>query len=334
MRKRGEAPRLAWAGRTHAPRPPEARLDEVSDGSADLWLVAGDNLAALGALAQSHARAVHLAYLDPPFFTGRTHRELGPKRRGTAVGAVAFEDRWSDFPSYLAALEARLRALRPLLAPEGSIVIHVDSRTSHYVRVLADEVFGLDAFQSEIVWRYRRWPSRTPNFQRVHDTLLRYVGDPSVAPRFNQLYEPLAASTRKTWGDKKQEAVMGEDGRRRRSSVTEQTSPGTPLGDVWEIGIIAPIARERTGFPTQKPEALLRRLVESCTNAGELVLDPYAGSGTTLAVCQAMGRRAIGLDDSPAALETTARRLTALGAAPKRFEARTAAKAEVERATE
>jgi site-specific DNA-methyltransferase (adenine-specific) len=98
--------------------------------------------------------------------------------------------------------------------------------------------------------------------------------------------------------------------------VTEDASPGAPLGDVWDISIIAPVARERTGYPTQKPEALLERLVEACTEASDLVVDGYAGSGTTLAVCARLGRRAIGIDQSLQALSITRQRLGALGRKP------------------
>jgi site-specific DNA-methyltransferase (adenine-specific) len=205
---------------------------------------------------------------------------------------------------------------RELLDPAGCLVLHVDPKTSHYAKVLCDEIFGADAFASEIIWRYRRWPAKTRNFQRVHDVLLRYVKDPAVPPRFRQLYEPLASSTEKTWGKSRQRAVVDESGRRRRSSVTREESPGAPLGDVWDISIIAPVALERTGYPTQKPEALLARLLEACTEPGDLVLDPYAGSGTTLAVAARLGRAAIGIDQSPRAFAIARQRLTEQGAPP------------------
>jgi DNA modification methylase len=178
------------------------------------------------------------------------------------------------------------------------------------VKVMCDEIFGDDCFASEIVWRYRRWPSRTPNFQRVHDVLLRYRKSAEGQPRYNAMYEPLAASTLATWGTKKQRAVI-KDGRRTRSSKTEDTTPGVPMGDVWDIGVIAPVARERTGYPSQKPEALLERLISALSSPGELVLDPYAGSGTTLAVAEKLGRRFIGIDESAVAIETAMSRLLA-----------------------
>lgn len=283
-------------------------------------LVHGDNLAAMRALALRGATFA-LAYLDPPFFTGRTLSQVTRRREPDSGRLVrttrpAFDDRWDSLQSYLEALHHRVVAARNLLAPHGCLVLHVDPKTSHYAKVLCDEVFGPECFASEIVWRYRRWPSKTRNFQRVHDVLLRYVRDPDQNPRFVQLYEPLAASTLATWGDRKQRAVLDGTGRRARSSITAEPTPGTPLGDVWEIGIVAPVSRERTGYPTQKPEALLHRLICACTEAGDLVLDPYAGSGTTLAVCARLDRRVVGIDQSPRAVTTTRKRLRAAGVQP------------------
>lgn len=316
--------KLTWRGRSDpaaaSPAPPRRAWATADRGG---WLLEGDNLPVLAGLAASHAERVTLAYMDPPFFTNREHhawlRKAGPARAETAAPRTArtrvpaFDDRWADLPAYLSALGARLEAVRPLLAPHGSIVVHVDTKTSHYVRVLGDEIFGSDAFASEIVWRYRRWPSKTPNFQRVHDVLLRWRKDPSAAPRWNQPYEPLAASTLATWGTKKQRAVFAKDGRRARSSSTDEPTAGVPMGDVWDIGVIAPIARERTGYPSQKPEALLERLLGALSDEGDLVLDPYAGSGTTLAVAHRMKRAFLGIDAGPVALQTTRDRFERVG---------------------
>ena len=311
---------LAWRGReTAAPHEPggdEARELRAAGGEGRLF--AGDNLSILRSLARTEAGTVTLAYMDPPFLTNRVHEAIDKSAK--ALGDArkrreAFDDRWIDRAAYLESIGERLSAARELLAPNGSLVIHVDPRTSHYVKVLADEIFGEDAFASEIVWRYRRWPSKTPNFQRVHDVLLRYRKDPEVAPCWNALYEPLAASTLATWGTKKQRAVFGADGRRERSSSTAAPSLGTPMGDVWDIGVIAPVSRERTGYPSQKPEALLHRIVSALTNPGDLVLDPYAGSGTTLAVAAKLGRTFVGIDRSEVALETARGRLMAAGVA-------------------
>jgi len=313
--------RLDWPGKHSLRAAADSRLEPTRKGHPSCMLVEGDNLAAMRALARRAAARFSLVYLDPPFLTGRQHSRVD-RRRDAETGNVvrllrpAFDDRWDGLHHYLAELGARIEAARELLTPDGCLVVHVDPKTSHYAKVMCDEVFGADCFASEIIWRYRRWPSKTKNFQRVHDVLLRYVRDPEVPPRFNQLYEPLAASTLSTWGDKKQRAVVGADGRRVRSSSTEAVTPGTPMGDVWEIGIVAPVARERTGYPTQKPEALLERLVSALTHPDDLILDPYAGSGTTLAVAARLGRRAVGIDQSPEALRVARKRLRAQGIRP------------------
>jgi DNA modification methylase len=288
-------------------------LELVADGDERLRLLEGDNLGVLEALA-SQGVEVQLCYLDPPFFTQRVHHRT-KRRRNDETGDIqrslhpAFDDRWDSLDSYLEALEQRIRRARELLSDDGSMVVHVDPTTSHYIKVMCDRIFGRDAFASEIVWRYRRWPAKTKNFQRVHDVLLRYQKDPRCRPRFVQLYEPLAASTRATWGESKQLARFGKDGRRVRSSKTEQTSPGTPLGDVWEISVIAPVAKERTGYPTQKPLALLRRLIQACSYPDDLVLDPYGGSGTTMVAAATEGRRAVGIDASDEAIAVARQRL-------------------------
>ncbi len=277
-------------------------------------LIEGDNLEALRALGMERPGTVTLAYLDPPFFTGRQHHRVSRKRTEAGIERqelVAFDDRWESMTHYLDALRQRIELIRVLLADHGSIVVHVDPKTSHYIKVICDEIFGMDSFASEVIWRYRRWPSKTKNFQRVHDVMLRYVKDPGHPPRFNQLYEPLSPSTQKTWGDRKQRAIVGEQGRRLRSSSTEELSRGVPLGDVWEIPIVAPVARERTGYPTQKPEALLRRWIEACSDPGDTLLDPYMGSGTTLKVGAELGRSVIGIDAGTQAMTISKARLDA-----------------------
>jgi site-specific DNA-methyltransferase (adenine-specific) len=310
---------LSWEGKEQGLAalndPPAGRSVRRSWTAADAsgTLLQGDNLEWLRALARERAGSVTLAYLDPPFFTNREHlaylRKAGTRPGAPRTKVPAFDDRWPDLASWLEALGARLSAVRSLLAPHGSAVVHVDPKTSHYVRVLGDEIFGADAFASEIVWRYRRWPSKTPNFQRVHDVLLRWRRSVTAAPRWNQPYEPLAPSTLATWGTAKQRAVFTKEGRRARSSSTDEASAGVPMGDVWDIGVLAPISRERTGYPSQKPEALVQRLVAALTSQGECVLDPYAGSGTTLAAARALGRVYVGIDSSDVAIRTISDRL-------------------------
>lgn len=308
--------RLTWATRDQNPTPNSAKIDPIP-GPELVSVIEGNNSLALGALSRTHAGQAALVYLDPPFFTGRqhllVHRGRDEQGKPERTLSNAFDDRWDNLEQYLDALWQRLVLARELLRDDGSLILHVDPKTSHYAKILLDELFGTDCFASEIVWRYRRWPAKTPNFQRVHDVLLRYTKTATPTPIFNQLFEPLAASTRATWGTRKQRAVFDDDGRRAKSSTTEESSPGAPLGDVWEIGIVAPVARERTGYPTQKPEALLERILTALTNPDDLVVDPYMGSGTTLACAAKLGRRAIGIDENPEAIRVTSDRLASLG---------------------
>lgn len=266
-------------------------------------LIKGDCLTVMRRLARVR-EPFHLIYLDPPFMTGRVFR--------TGDGEVAYDDRWPSPALYRAWLQQRFAAARDILDPTGSIVVHVDPKVSHLVRVELDEVFGPDAFASEIVWRYRRWPAKTENLQRVHDVLIRYVRDPNARPRFQRRYEPLSASTLATWGTRRQR-VGEKAGDRRRSSVsTDEVSPGAALGDVWELPIVAPSGRERARggkYPTQKPEALLERLIDVFTLPGDRVLDFCCGSGTTVAVAHRLGRVAVGIDQSHVAIRTARARL-------------------------
>jgi site-specific DNA-methyltransferase (adenine-specific) len=253
----------------------------------------GDNLEWLtsGTIAP---KSVTLAYLDPPFFT---QRDFG-----------AFNDQWADLSSFIQSIQHRAEAIKPLIAPHGCLIVHVDPKTSHYLKVMLDEVYGRDSFQNEIIWRYRRWPIHQPRFQPMHDVLLRYVID-LKACRWNQLYEPLAESTRKSHGTGKQKALF-KDGKRLRTVVDDETlSPGSPMSDVWEIPIIAPISKERNGYPTQKPVALMQRLVDALTNPGDTVIDPYMGSASMGEAALRSGRKYLGCDEGEDAVRIARERL-------------------------
>ena len=179
-------------------------------------------------------------------------------------------------------------------------------------KVLLDGVFGPACFRNEVIWRYRRWPAKARRFQRMHDVLLFYTASPSSAHTFNTLfgYEKLAESTLKTFGTKKQRADFSSGHRKPGVEDAETQGPplsdfwetselaaeGMPLSDSWEVGVIAAIGRERTGFPTQKPEALLERVIRASSNEGDVVLDPFCGCGTTVAVAERLQRRWIGID--------------------------------------
>lgn len=244
-----------------------------------------------------------LAYLDPPFFTRRDWE--------TSDGQHAFSDKWDSIDAYLDALLERAELAWRLLEPHGCIVVHVDPTVSHYVKVQGDKLFGRRHFLSEIIWRYRRWPVKFQNFQRMHDVLLRW-GTGRAEARFNQLYEPLSQSTIDSWGDGVH--VSGKSRGRRTHRVTEELSKGAPLCDVWDIPIVAPSGHERTDYPTQKPEKLIERLLLALTNEGDRVLDPYMGSGTVPAVCHRLGRRCTGIDSSEVAITIARERLAPMEA--------------------
>jgi DNA modification methylase len=265
-------------------------------------IIEGNNLDVIRQLRRDGLSAIHapsLIYLDPPFNTGK---------KQTGTGGLSFSDPLCDVRTFAGELSELAKELWSMLPMQGSLVVHLDWRTVHYAKVHLDQALGFEHFASEIIWRYRRWPAKTANFQRIHDTLLRYVKCPGEQT-WNQLYEPSSASTLATWGTGKQRAVVA-DGKRKRSSTTDETSPGVPMGDVWEISIVAPVAKERTGYPTQKPEALLERLILATTNPGDLVLDPCCGSGTTVAVARRLGRVGIGIDSNPQAVEVSRRRIS------------------------
>lgn len=316
---------LSWPGRANPSPPDGCSFDPDPGDFLGATLIEGDNATALAELRRRIPGCVSLVYLDPPFLTQRQHSQVVRIRDESGKlqrqSREAFDDRWTSLGQYLSALRLRLTLCRDLLTRDGCLVLHVDPKTSHYAKVLLDEVFGADCFASEIVWRYRRWPSKTQNLQRVHDVLLRYVRDPSGNPKFRQLYEPLAASTQATWGKGRQRAVLDEEGRRVRSTATSEESPGVPLGDVWDIGIVAPVSRERTGYPTQKPEALMERLLKAFTDRGDLVVDPYMGSGTMLEASCRYGRRVIGIDSNPEAVRIAKRRLEIQGAQTRAVQA-------------
>lgn len=284
---------LDWDGKTR-PTPLEV---SSRGGLVDNLLLLGDNQDALVALGDRGVRP-HLVYLDPPFWTGSDFGD--------------YQDAWPSLDAYLQMLYERLGSVRDLLADDGALFVHLDWHAAAYVRVMLDEIFGRECFRNEIAWAYRRWPAKARAFQRLHDTILFYVKDPERYT-WNQLYEPLSSGTVRTHGDRRQVAVF--DGKKRVNSVdTDEPSPGTPMTDVWTVSVLNARARERTGYATQKPEALLERIVRATTRPGDIVADFFCGSGTTLAVAHKTGRRWIGCDRSERAIALSAERLESLGA--------------------
>ena len=318
--ERGAA-ELVWAGKARPSVPSPGRLQVVETagppvtghGNALVW---GDNLLAMAALLDEYAGRVNLIYVDPPFASGAEYVQrvpLGEAARRPApvtLMAPAYRDDWgSGRATYLQMLYERLVLMHALLADGGALYVHLDPTVSHYIKVLLDEVFGPEGFQREIVWRIgwiSGYKSAVPNWVRNHDTILYYTkGRPAV---FNKQYVPYAA------------------GYRRRAGAPGRAS-GYPIEDVWNANAsehalggaesldsiqIKSYSREKTGFPTQKNESLLRRIIAASSREGDLVADFFCGSGTTLAVAQQLGRRWIGCDESWRAIHTTRKRLLVL----------------------
>jgi site-specific DNA-methyltransferase (adenine-specific) len=276
-------------------------IDAVLSGATKWTFVEGDNLAIMRAMP---AAAVHLAYLDSPFNTGRAF--------ALSDGRFAYSDKWPSLEAFVASVIERCAAARDLLTDDGCLILHVDPETSHYLKVALDGLFGRDCYRNEIVWRYRKWPSGIPDFQRCHDTLLRYTRSPEKQ-RWNQLYEPLAPSTLAATGTKKQQHRRVKNGGTwaRNMGTLGEESPGASMSDVWEIPIVPPSGTERLGWPTQKPRALLDRIVLSCSQPGDVVLEPYCGTAPAVSSAVAHERRGVGIDSSPIAVEMATARLRA-----------------------
>ena len=272
-------------------------------------ILLGDNLPLLRAEPDA---SVTLAYLDPPFNTGRpqTRRTLATSRRtpaATAPASAAAATRQPaaagvllprHFDDYLGFLEPRLREVHRLLAPEGTLYFHIDYREAHYCKLLLDELFGRECFLNELIWAYdygakprNRWPAK-------HDTILVYVKDPA-----RYLFDA--------------DAVDREPYMAPGLVTPEQRERGKRPSDTWWHTIVSPTGREKTGYPTQKPEGIVRRMVQASSRPGDLCLDPFAGSGTLGAVAAKLGRRYLLIDDSPEAIAVMRARGWALRPRPE-----------------
>lgn len=249
-----------------------------------------------------------LAYLDPPFFTCKVHR-LGPRDRSKEF---SFEDLWSSQKEYGSFLFERLQAVHGIIAARGSLFFHCDRKAVHLARLLLDEVFGSENFRSEIIWHYRRWSNSRRGLLPAHQTILYYTKSDQYI--FNAMWTEYSPTTnvdqilqrRSRDAFNKSIYDRDDDG----NVIANGNKRGVPLGDVWDIPFLNPKAKERTGYPTQKPLLLLERIISLTTNEGDRVLDPFCGSGTTLVAAQALRRTAVGIDVSEDAVALTKRRLT------------------------
>jgi site-specific DNA-methyltransferase (adenine-specific) len=251
--------------------------------------------------------SVDLAYLDPPFFTQRVHR-LGPRDRSKEF---SFDDLWSSQKEYGTFLLERLRAAHRAISDRGSLFFHCDRNAVHLVRMLLDDVFGSENFRSEIIWHYRRWSNSQRGLLPAHQTILYYTKSDQFV--FNEMWTEYSPATnvdqilqRRSRDDfNKSVYDRDDDG----NVISNGAKRGVPLGDVWDIPFLNPKARERTGYPTQKPLLLLERIISLATTEGDCVLDPFCGSGTTLVAAQSLHRTAIGIDVSEDAVALTKKRL-------------------------
>jgi len=274
----------------------------VSDllGGGDL-VVQGDNL---DVLAQLPDRCVQLIYIDPPFNTGglqerRTLSALreddagdrtgfGGRRYATVEhGRISYPDSFEDYAGFIA---PRLEEARRLLTDSGTLYFHIDWHEAHYCKVLLDSIFGRDCFLNEIIWAYDYGGRRKNRWPAKHDTILVYVKE-AGAHLFDQdqiTRVPYLAP-----------ALVSP----------EKAARGKLPTDVWWHTIVSTTGREKTGYPNQKPEGILRRILEPSSRPGDLVLDFFAGSGTTGAVAAKMGRRFLLVDEHPEAITVMRRRL-------------------------
>ena len=294
------ASRLARAGRARSACSAQAAAPARTLAAVEDRILLGDNLPLLRAEPDGCAT---LAYLDPPFNTGgaQTRRTLAtvPDPAGDRTGfagrryasRLLQESSYRDaFDDYLGFLEPRLREVRRLLAPEGTLYFHIDYREAHYCKLLLDELFGRECFLNELIWAYdygakprTRWPAK-------HDTILVYVRDPA-----RYVFDA--------------DAVDREPYMAPGLVTPEQRERGKrPTSVMWHT-IVSPTGREKTGYPTQKPEALVRRFVQASSRPGDLCLDPFAGSCTLGAVAAKLGRRYLLIDESPEAVAVMQARL-------------------------
>ncbi len=260
----------------------------------------GDNLAIL---PQLPSQSFDLIYIDPPFNTGRTQartrirtiRDAGGDRTGyqgrryrtVPLGTSAFADSFDD---YLAFLEPRLREAWRLLSPDGSFFFHIDYREAHYCKVMLDGIFGRRSFLNEIVWAYDYGARSRRRWSPKHDTILFYAKNPED---YVYNYDDI---------DRIPYLAPGLVG-------PEKAARGKTPTDVWWQTVVSPNGKEKTGYPTQKPLAILNRIVRVHSRPGARVLDFFAGSGTTGEAALRAGRSAVLIDNNPEAIRVMKRRL-------------------------
>ncbi len=263
-------------------------------------LILGDNLRVMWALLPELEGKIDLIYADPPFFSNRGY----PARIGRGEDsrqpeewelAEGYQDEWEDLDAYLDMLYPRLVLMHRLLSDQGSLYLHLDWHANSYARILLDEIFGYERLNNEIVWTYHGPSPIRSAFNRKHDTILFYTKSGQYTFNVDDVRIPYSDSTVNTF-KASSKAGFGKTPDLERGKVPE---------DWWYFPVVARLHSERTGYPTQKPEGLLQRVILASSNPGDVVADFFAGSGTTAAVASRLGRRFIASDAQWRAIHTT-----------------------------
>lgn len=264
-------------------------------------LYCADNLEQLSRLP---SESVDLIYLDPPFFSNRHYEVIW----GDEAEVRSFEDRWDGgINHYVGWMRDRVMEMQRVLRPSGSLYLHCDLHASHHLKIMLDEVFGTRAFMDEIIWHYQT-ASGAPKkrLHRNHDTIFRYAATKPEMVTWNHYREPWPETTLAKWQTDEEGRIYRQQ---HKFGKRYYVDPAGKLGDdVWAM-TLSSRSSERLGYPTQKPEALLERIITSSSNEGDVVLDPFCGCGTTVNVAQRLGRRWVGIDISPTAVNLMHRRI-------------------------
>ena len=277
----------------------------------DNRLCLGENFAVMSSLLDEYEGKVDLIYADPPFFTNRkfvARIGRGEDSRKPAEWQLAegYEDSWENLDEYIQFLYERLALMHRLLAPTGTLYLHLDWHADAYARLLLDEIFGSERFLNEIIWAYHGPSPIRSAFNRKHDTILVYTKSENYTFNADAVRVPYDAATVKTFAASPK-AGFGKVPDLERGKVPE---------DWWYFPVVARLHGERTGYPTQKPEALLKRIILASSNPGDLVADFFCGSGTTPLVAARHGRRFLASDASLRAVHTARTRLVRENACP------------------
>lgn len=267
-------------------------------------LILGDNLEVMNALLPEYEGGIRLIYADPPFYTNKRYaarigRGEDSRRPQEWQMAEGYPDHWPDLESYLDMLYPRLQLMHRLLTPDGTLYLHLDWHANSYARVLLDEIFGHDRLLNEIIWLYHGPSPIRSAFNRKHDTILVYTKSADYVFNVDDVRQPYNPSTVKTFASSSK-AGFGKVPDLDRGKVPE---------DWWYFPVVARLHNERTGYPTQKPEALLERIILASSNPGDTVADFFCGSGTTPSVATRLERNFIASDITWWAVHTTRSRL-------------------------